>query len=635
MSTVHKLDEQLISLIAAGEVVERPSSVVKELVENAIDAGAKGIEVSIDDGGKKRIEVIDDGEGMDQANLLLALQRHATSKLRSAKDLEQIGTLGFRGEALPSIAAVSRLRIDSRPAEQDEATRVLIEAGTISHIESVGAPKGTRVVVEDLFFRTPARKKFLKAAATETGRIHALLIDLAIAAPALRFRFISRGRSVFDLPSARDANGEKQRLGVLLGRELFAALYPFSGEEKGVQVEGFFAEPGHSRRDTRGYHLFLNGRVISDRRLMFAVRRAYRTLLEQGRHPVAVVKLTIPPDLVDVNVHPHKQEVRFHDERAVQDAVAHAIGDMAAKTPWVGSGRSYVLNPGQDPELRDRDSEIQDWHRQRVRQALGRFSQAADTAHTTTRPQDFYRHGPGHQGHNQGSAFYPENLDPKTTTTAAMTTALLAASAQAGDQQSELLAQGYFSRLKYLGQIFDTYLLCQASDRLVMVDQHAAHERITFMKLRQRESQNVQRGQRLLIPEQIELEPLLIAAALDHAHEIAALGFDLDHFGDETLLVRAIPAALARVKVAPLIKDLLSDLAEHGSQQAREEALDSVCSRIACHASIRAGRALQAQEVSALFAQLDQVDFGAHCPHGRPVARELSKNEIERLFERR
>jgi DNA mismatch repair protein MutL len=607
-----KLDEQVIALIAAGEVVDRPAAVVKELAENAVDAGARSIEVALDEGGSRRIQVVDDGCGMAADEVLLALERHATSKLRSADDLDRVTSLGFRGEALPSIAAVSKLRLETRPRDRGSATRVQVEGGQVLSVDEIGAPAGTRVVASELFFNTPARRKFLKSAATETARAHACVVDLALAAPRIRFVFESNGRRLLDAPAAVDTDDAlRQRVATLLGRELYPALFPFAGEENGVQVQGYFAAPTHTRRDTRGYHFVVNGRAIGDRGLMFAVRRAYRTILEDGRHPVVIAHVRLDPQDVDVNVHPTKQEARFRDERLVHDALAHALAAAAARTPWAGTGRTYILPRDPVDELRDRPAEVHDWHRARVRQALDRFAQRTDA----------------------GLSFAPPSWSEpaRTATSPAGSPSRVEASPTVDE---DLTGSGYFTRLQPVGQIFNTYLVCQRDGALVLVDQHAAHERITFERLRARRRQGELPSQRLLLPLQLELEPALLAAADGQREEIRSLGFELEPFGGNTLSVRAVPAELARAPVEPLVRDLLSDLASHGSPLASDEALDRVCATLACHGSVRAGRALAPAEVQALLCELDQVDFGAHCPHGRPVAREMSRGEIERLFER-
>lgn len=591
---VRKLDETVIALIAAGEVVERPASVVKELCENSLDAGARSIEVAVAEGGRSRISISDDGCGMSGDEVLLALERHATSKIEQAADLERIQTLGFRGEALPSIAAVSRLQIVTRPPGEAVGVQVQVAAGALVSCERAGAAIGTRVVVEDLFFNTPARRKFLRSAATETGRIHAALVDLALAHPAVRFRLESQGRPLLDVPAASDPVAIQQRVASALGRDLLASLFALAGAEAGIQVSGHFTEPGQARRDTRGYHLFVNGRSIQNRGLMHAVRRAYHTLLEAGRHPVVVLQIELDPADVDVNVHPTKQEVRFRDDAAVQDAVAHVLGQAVARTPWIGHSHVYPLPAAPVGEVRDRAGEVQEWHRARVRNALERFGRHGD-------------HAP--------------DLPPVAAT---------APLASVGG----LLDDRYFGRLRVIGQVFDTYLVCQADDALVLIDQHAAHERLTYERLLRRRRDRQPAAQRLLVPLRLEVEPRLLAAIDDHAAEIAALGFEIEPFGGATAMVRAVPADLARAAVAPLVRDLLSELAEHGSQLANEEAVQHVYSRLACHGSVRAGQSLSAVEIAALLRDLDQIDLKGHCPHGRPVVSELSRSALERLFDR-
>ena len=597
---IRKLDESVIALIAAGEVVERPASVVKELCENSLDAGARSIEVTVAEGGRSRISVSDDGCGMAADQVLLALERHATSKIVQAADLERIRTLGFRGEALPAIAAVSKLQIVTRPPTELVGVQVQVVAGALVGNERAGAAIGTRVVVEDLFFNTPARRKFLRSAATETGRIHAAVVDLALAQPAVRFRLESQGRALLDVPAASEPAAIQQRVASALGRDLLTSLFAVAGEESGIRVSGYFADPGQARRDTRGYHLFVNGRSIQSRGLMHAVRRAYHTLLETGRHPVVVLRIELDPSDVDVNVHPTKQEVRFRDDTVVQDALAHVLGQAAARTPWIGHSRSYPMPAAATGEVRDRAGDVQEWHRARVRAALDRFGRYTDP-------------GAPPASVAQSRAFAPLAPIPAA---------------------DGLLVDRYFGRLRVIGQLFETYLICQADDALVLIDQHAAHERLTYERLLQRRRSRQPAAQRLLVPVSIEVEPRLLAAVEDHADEIATLGFEIDPFGGATALVRAVPADLARAAVAPLVLDLLSELAEHGTQLANDEAVQHVYARLACHGSVRAGQPLAASEIAALLRDLDQIDLKGHCPHGRPVVSELSRATLERLFDR-
>jgi len=604
---IRVLSSALVDQIAAGEVVERPASVVKELVENSLDAGAGRVVVQVEEGGRALIRVVDDGEGMGREDAALAVVRHATSKIRTLEDLERVTSLGFRGEALPSIAAVSRLTIVTRRREDEVGTRLEVAGDEPPRLADAGAPPGTTVEVADLFHNVPARRKFLRTAATELGHVSAWLTRLGLARPEVHLRLEHNGRRVLDAPPAADP---AQRAAALLGREVFEHLLPIEREEAAVRVRGLASAPDLSRNNAQGIHVFVHGRFVRDRLLQHAVMQGYRTVLPEGRYPVVVLHLELPPGEVDVNVHPQKTEVRFVDPRVVQRAVTAALAARLAEASWLGAARrqpdrEYVLReaPAQVGESEPGGGE----RAEAVRAALGRFQLAA-----AARPQAGFRFSP-----------------PGAPPAAGRSATPLVAGRGGGQEVGEELA---LAEWRLVGSLWNTYLLLTAGDRLALVDQHAAHERITFERLRASLDAGQVRAQRLLVPVQLELEAELTAAAEEHAAELQAMGFELEPFGPRALGVRAVPALLAAAPVAGLVRDVLDELRDTGQGSAFAARREAVLMRMACHGSVRAGDVLGEAEVRALLAELARIDFAGTCPHGRPVLVELGRDEVAGWF---
>lgn len=576
MTAIRILPERIVNRIAAGEVIERPAAAVKELVENALDAGATRISVSLDGGGIDRIEVVDNGAGMDAEGLALAVQRHATSKLAD-DDLVHIATLGFRGEALPSIGAAARLAITSRPATADSAHAIGVEGGIVSAVTPSAGPRGTRVVVRDLFFATPARRKFLKHPRTEAEHAEAAVRRLALAAPGVAFRLASDGRAVFDLP----AQTREARVAALLGPDAAAALLPVEGTRGDLRLSGFAASPAVTRATGAAQGLTVNGRPVADPVLKTAVRVAYRDMIASGRHAVVALYLDVPPEELDVNVHPTKAELRFRDPGAVRalviGALVHALGG--------GAGTAV---PAPRPALQLVHSR---------------------PAPTLPRPPTM----PG---------FAEAQLPLAAAPAARLWPAPVAA------PEHPLGAP--------VAQVLDTYIIAVAADgALVLVDQHAAHERLTHEALRAEMLNGGVRAQPLLLPEVVELPPADAARLLARASALARLGLELESFGGGAVLVRALPAALGAPEPAPLLRDLADQFAEADEATALDDRLDAVIARMACHGSIRAGRRLTPAEMNALLRRMEATPRAATCSHGRPTFLKLSKAEIERLFGRR
>jgi len=568
---IRLLSPQTINRIAAGEVIERPAAAVKELVENALDAGATRIEIILAGGGIAGIEVIDDGCGIAQAELALAIERHATSKLGD-ETLVRIATLGFRGEALPSIGAAARLTLISRPLGQDSAYKITVAGGVIFPVAPAASPAGTRAIVEDLFYATPARRKFLRTPHAEADAAERAVWRLALSAPNVAFRLVSDERVMFDV--ARQT--ETARVAALFGRETAAALLPLNAEREGVILTGL-AGPASLSRATTGLQSFVvNGRPVADPLLRMALRLAYRDVIPAGRHPIAALRLDIPPESLDVNVHPAKTELRFADANGIRSLVIGAISrllerpiSLAGAPPARPNAPRLALQPVPS-------------------QAAHGFAEAELQLLTAPAARSFI---PEASGHPLGAP---------------------------------------------VAQILDTYILAVAADgALVIIDQHAAHERLTEERLRAEFLAGQVVSQPLLLPVVVDLPQSDASRLLAQAQTLHRLGLEIEAFGPGALLVRAVPAALKNPDVAELLRDLADEFAEAGTSVALEARLDSALARLACHRSIRAGRRLNPEEMSALMRDMEATPRAATCSHGRPTFLKLTRAELETMFGRR
>ena len=581
------LRPDVVNQIAAGEVVERPASVVKEVVENALDARARRVDVATEHGGRRRIRVVDDGIGMTETEARLSLERHATSKLRCVDDLSSIRTMGFRGEALPSIASVSRFTLVTRPEHLDRGFTLVVEGGSVQSAEPSGCGVGTQVEIADLFFNTPARLKFLKSTATEAAHITDAVSRLALSSPQVHFTLTQDGRQVLNLPPCRDS---LERARAVLGRQgqrLFCARH----QQPGLEVEANLAPSDQTVRTARSITLTVNGRYIRDRSLVQAVVAGYGDFLENGQFPVAVVHLAMDPSTVDVNAHPQKTEVRFDQPRQVAAAIRGCITDALGRPPDDAiNGRAQ---PRKYQATGTECGEGYEEHRQRIREA---------TRHLWS---------PVPQGRRAA-----ENLP-----------------AYSGDDSSASRA-GPFSALRVVGQVMGTYLVCEAAEEMVLVDRNAAHERVTYEELRQAVERERVPAQRLLIPITLGLEPPQDAAARQQARTLAQLGFDLEDFGACTWAVRAVPLLLRHAEPGALVRDVLDELGDVAQQSAEPGVLDAILARMARHGAVRVGEELEEDEVRALLMSLDQLDPSAESPRGRPVIARLSRGELEGRFGR-
>ena len=580
---IRLLPEALVNRIAAGEVIERPAAVVKELVENALDAGARRIAIAITGGGVERISVSDDGVGIAEADLPLAVERHATSKLGDDQ-LIRITTLGFRGEALPAIGAAARLAITSRPAAADHAMTLRVAGGRVFDPVPAAGPPGTEVVVSDLFFATPARRKFLKSPRVESEAAEATARRLALAAPEVAFRFEADGRLAFERP----AESRARRVAALLGTLEAQALLPLEMARGRLRLAGFAGAANLTRASGVAQYFIVNRRPVIDPVLRMALRIAYRDVIPAGRHPVAALYLDLPAEEVDVNVHPAKTELRFREPDAVRGLVIAALRAALAAPIGVAAPppMRFVAPSGHAAAALPSTRHF----------AEARLPLAAPPAARQIAPD------PAQMAPAEGAALLPE--------------------------PHPLGAP--------LAQIWDTYILALAADgALVLVDQHAAHERLTEETLAAEWRAGGVRAQPLLLPAVVELPARDVARLLGASAELARFGLEIESFGREAVLVRALPAVLGAPDPRNLLRDLADELAESGEAQALALRLDAVIGRLACHGSIRAGRKLGGGEMAALLRQMEATPRAATCSHGRPTFLKLSRAEIERLFGRR
>ncbi len=615
MSRIQVLPPALVNQIAAGEVVERPASVVKELVENALDAGARSVQVEIEEGGLGLVRVADDGSGMTRDDALLSLERHATSKLRDASGLAAIATMGFRGEAIPAIASVSRVRIDTCPDGEPGAvvgTRVVVEGGRLVATEEVARARGTTVEVRDLFFNTPARRKFMRSPAAEAAQVSEAVVRVALARPDVAFSLRSAGRS--SITTTAGASPE-ERAAVALGRDASRHLVPVDARRDDVRVHGVVTSPDTSSATSRALYLFVNGRYVRDRALSFAVLRAYMGTLPAGRHPAGVLFLELPLDRVDVNVHPQKLEVRFQDARAAADAVHHAVLSALRPAPWL----QHRGGPAQGGPLLP-------------------LAREPDAASPGGASPEWARQGPG--GAAEVSAVLAAARERSGGNAGVLPLAI--PRAPAPSQAFELpeapqgVRPGYFGSLRYVGQHARTYLLCEApGGTLVVIDQHASHERLLFHRLREALRSRGLEAQPFLVPPVVTLPPAAARAIEASVEELGRVGLEVEPFGGDSFAVKCAPALLGGASMASLLADLAGQLEEAGRGTAVEEALDGLLATMACHAAVRANQDLSPEEARALLDGLDAIDFKARCPHGRPVVVELPLADLEKRVGRR
>jgi DNA mismatch repair protein MutL len=580
---IHVLDAALADQIAAGEVVERPASVVKELVDNAIDAGATRITVDVQDAGRARIRVADDGSGMDAEDATLAVRRHATSKLRTEADLSAIATLGFRGEALPAIASVSRFSLVTRTRDSVGGTRVEIDGGGDARIAPAGCAPGTTVEVRDLFHNVPARLKFLKSRAAEAGHVAAVCTRAALAHPGVGVTLVADGRTLRELPPAASLS---ERARTVFPHE---PLVDVAGESGAIRVRAALGPPERARAGATGLQLIINGRPVRDPSLARAVVYAYGSVIPPGRYPVGVVAIDLPLALVDVNVHPQKAEVRFADGRALFDAVMRVLARQLGASAWGAPPRTasyWDARLGPPSEIAER---------------------VADRA--SADPWDL--------------AGAPDSPPGTGEAVGGMEDAWLAED-----------AAGSGAGWRVLGQVRRMLIVCEGDGALHVVDQHAADERVRFDRLRRAYTERTVQGQRLLFPERVEVSESEAAALDAHRADLERLGLECVRLGPGTIAVHAVPALVSRAAPNRLVRDVLDELSRTG-ERAFGDAVDTALATMACHGAIRAGDVLSREEAHALVANLRAIDdFAGHCPHGRPIVHRIALDEIERRLGR-
>lgn len=589
---VRRLPDALVDQIAAGEVVERPASVVKELIENSVDAGARRVRVEVQDGGAALIVVTDDGSGMSPEDARLALERHATSKLGSIDDLHQIHSFGFRGEALPAIASVSTLRLRTRQRGREEGFEIRVVGGELVDARAAAGAEGTRIEVADLFGNVPARRKFLKSATTEWGHIGDWLARAALALPRIHFDVRRDGKSAFTWPSVENP---LDRVAAVLSERDAAALVAAERVQGDIILHAYVSSPDVHRATTAGIHLFVNGRPVRDRLMRHALLQVYRDLLPRGRFPTALLFLGIPASAVDVNVHPAKWEVRFDDPQAIHHVVTATVRDAIGGRGWLGEAghpNAGVMPAGQPDRIHE--STASDWIFAGQGGAEAKFPPRSELQGELP-------------GEVPGLAARPFRL---------------------GD-------------LRLLGQLLGTYLLLEEKGGLLLVDQHAAHERVLYERLRAAWLAGGVERQGLLVPTTVELEAAALTALVEHGEVIEALGFEVESFGERTLAIRAVPALLAERDPIGLLRGLADELrsgAELGALVRPGtrivEGADRLFATMACHSARRAGEVLDPREQRALLESVDAIPWAPSCPHGRPVAVPITLSEIERRFGR-
>ena len=672
MPRVHQLDANVVNKIAAGEVVARPASVVKELLENSVDALAGRIEVDIVQGGSELIRVVDDGEGIHPDDLVLAVTSHATSKIRTDDDLFRVSTMGFRGEALASIAAVCRFRVRTRQAAAARGVELEVNCGTAASPKPAAGPRGTLTEVRQLFANTPVRRRFLKTTGTEFGHISEQFSRIAIANPRLHMVLRHNDRLVYELPAT---DGLLDRLRLFYGSELTDHLIEVESSDEsgadggpGIRVWGYVARPSHSKSTRKGQYLFLNGRWIQDRSLQHALSEAYRGLLMTGRYPVTFLFLEMPPHLVDVNVHPTKSEVRFRDS---QQLYRRLLTTLRTRFLSCDLDSEFHLSAGREPAARGDDderqlglrSQLDSWAHDALKpwNSAGVPAAIPDSAAQTPHTPHASIHAAESQSRSEPAAVDPaagahmesaaagtlrrgdDGSLPRMGTWPAATESSdptgATDSRSSGDSENqravrvEAVPQPFGSEHRAF-QLHDCYIVVATEDGLTVIDQHALHERILYEHLRERVLTGGVESQRLLVPEPVEFDPRTTAVVLEQRDVLTELGFGVEHFGGTTILLTGHPVMRTGVNPVALLRDVAEQLDHPDRKPSRRDVIDSLLHMMACKAAIRAGHRLSPEEMESLLAQRHLIDDAHHCPHGRPTALNLSRNTLDKQFGR-
>ncbi len=636
MNRIHKLPIQLANQIAAGEVVERPASVVKELLENSLDAKSTRISIDIEQGGQKLIRIRDNGSGIVKADLPLALDRHATSKIQQVDDLAQIATLGFRGEALPSIGSVSRLELASRTVGEMEGWQVESNGGLgISELAPSAQSQGTTVTIRDLFFNTPARRKFLRTEKTEFRHIEDVVRWVALAYPEVAIRLQHNGKLVRDYPQASDQTAWLWRIELILGKNFSESAIFVDVDRAGMQLRGWIGAPTASRSQPDQQFFFVNGRIVKDKLVNHAVKQAYQDVLYHGRHPVFVLFFDIAPERVDVNVHPTKHEVRFRESREVHSFLTHMIKEAIADTcpgeqidyetgEIIASGNA--VDHAQNPSFESQSKRVDQTGDNELR-PYGASSENVPKTESLNlgepeSPKYQYQSRPVSRGNTSRG-----ELHSPVSSAAEKGRISIRPYGENQPDNSEEFPLGHA-----LGQIHNIYILAENAQGLVVIDMHAAHERITYEQMKASHQKQGIRAQQLLVPVSLAVSGQEADLAEESQAELKKLGLGLDRAGPTALVVREIPALLANADAEKLVRDVLADLVEHGATSRIEERINEVLATMACHGSVRAGRKLTLPEMDALLREMEQTERSGQCNHGRPTWRQLSLDDLDALF---
>ena len=620
---IRQLSETMINQIAAGEVIERPASVVKELVENALDAGARRVEVVTAGGGLSLIRVTDDGSGIPKPELSLAVARHCTSKL--SEDIHDIRSLGFRGEALPSIGSVARLSIRSRTATGDAAAEIGIEGGRVSAVKPAAANRGTTVEVRDLFFATPARLKFMKGERAESSATSDIVKRIAIAFPSVRFTLTGSDRSTVELPATDDtAEGSLRRIAQVMGKDFPDNAIAIDATRDGVYLAGHVSIPSYTRANALQQYAYVNGRPVRDKLIAGAIRGAFADVLPRDRHAVTVLFLTLDPAIVDVNVHPAKADVRFRDPGMVRGLIVGAIREALAgagiRAATSGAaGMMAAFRPGASPYAHPGPA-----NGHRSYEAAYRASSGFDPAHSPQRPLDM-----GYGEARPRSGGFAENDQAAFDTGPPAS-----ADARAGIAEPAEAVLGMVLGAAR-AQVHENYIVAQTRDSLVIVDQHAAHERLVYEALKNALHARAVPSQMLLLPEIVDLPEEDAERLAMHSETLAKFGLGIERFGPGAVAVRETPSMLGETNVQQLVRDLADEIADNDTVETLKERLDKIAATMACHGSVRSGRLLKAEEMNALLRQMEATPGSGTCNHGRPTYIELKLADIERLFGRR
>lgn len=610
------LPDVVINQIAAGEVVERPASVVRELVDNAVDAGATDIFVALESGGHTRIRVRDNGCGMSRDEALLAFERHATSKVTKIEDLNTLATMGFRGEALASIAAVSKIKLTTRTREGSVGTAVTFRGGKLSNVESVAWNEGTEMEVEHLFFNTPARRKFLKSPRSEVARIRSWIAHSSLSRPEVRYRLVSDGDEILNLPIVDSIAAR--------GAHVFPGdLTSISLREGGTKVAGMIGHPGQALSDSSGFVILINGRLVTDKIVLRAAREGYDSMLKDREFPIGYLSITMPAEYVDVNVHPQKSEVRFrHPDqvfavvrgavlagvRSIKRPLAHAAPEATPSNQVLAAPTPTLATPSMSTQVAPIPSRFE-WPIPAPQPRVVAEPYVAPVANLATQATPV--------------SFQPDFFVQSPTP-----------APYVGNEGEVANRDFRFQDLRYIGQLLGCYLVCEIDSRLVVVDMHAAHERVNYNKIRSARSKRALTVQKLLLPERVRLTPEQVEGLVEQGEVLRELAFELSQVNADTVEVCGVPGVLSHLDCVGVIKDIAAEPVVAGWRERLEERIDHLTARLACHASVRGGDIVNRVEAYALLQQLDEAETAGACPHGRPVVAEFPRDAVERWFGR-